>query len=315
MSINGPGAPYVSPSVLLNAPTGISWKTIPNFGSTPQEQLVEATNLAQRASAAIDAYCETCLRATINTETLYGPDDQRFQVLKNGNARLMMSRPPVVSVISGTCQAASDFSGSNAQMIPASAFKVEKPVVGIYGTTSPGPVGENGQAVLLQPGYVSWWYGRSGYEVSVTYMNGYPHTQLTAPVAGGVSAVHVDDVTGMKGAFCTFYSADDGLQESAVVSSVTPDVAGALSGPGTLNLVSPIANSHVAGEIFTTLPATIQQAAIQMATGMAMMRGSTATVVQKIPGSAQNEGATGAGGAAGYTKAAQALVMPYRRTW
>ena len=315
MSIVGPGVPYVSPAVLLNAPTGISWKTIPNFGSTPQEQLVEATNLAQRASAAIDAYCETCLRATINTETVYGPDDQRFQILKNGNARLMMSRPPVVSVISGTCQAASDFSGASAQIVPASAFKVERPVVGIYGTTSPGPVGENGQAVLLSPGYVSWWLGRSGYEVSVTYMNGYPHTAIDESYAGGVSSIHVGDITGMKGAFCTFYAADDAVQESATVLSVTPDVGGAISGPGTLTLTAPLVNSHASGEVFTTLPATIQQACIQMAAGMAMMRGSTATVVQKIPGSAQNEGATGAGGAAGYTKAAQALVSPYRRMW
>lgn len=325
MTAVGPGTPYVTPGILLNAPTGIAWNTIPGFNSQPAQQAVEALNLCNRASAALDAYCQTSLRATINTETVYGPGDIRAAIQQDGTMRLMMSRPPVVSVLSGSVQPRSAFplGGSNATSIPANMMAPERPVMGIYGTNAPGAVGENGQAVLVAPGYGSWTAGRSGLRFTVTYLNGYPHSSLTQNYASGVSAIHVDDVTGMvgvntgsgaPGAFCTFYSADDALQESNTVTSVTPDTAGAVSGPGMLHLVNPTANAHNAGDIFTTLPATIMQACILMASSYALVRGGTATSVQTYPGTV-SRGGPDADASASLQLQAKGLVAPYMRQW
>lgn len=325
MSIVGPGAPYVSPAVLLNSPNGIDWSSIPSFGSNAAQQYTEALNLANRASAALDAYCQTSLRATINTEVLYGPGSERCQLQADGTMRLILSRPPVVEVISGFLAPRNAFPiGSSQTTIPPNMMGPEYPVMGIYGSNTPGPVGESGQSIIIAPGYGSVTAGRMGLRYSITYLNGYPHCSLTQAYASGVQNIHVDDITGMvgvntgsgaAGAFCTFYSADDSLQESNTVVSVTPDTPGAISGPGTLHLASPTANAHASGEIFTSLPATVQQAAILMATSMALTRGGTATIVQSFGGDAGG----GAGGSdfspTGLADEAELLVHPYRRVW
>lgn len=323
-AIVGPGAPYVSPAVLLNSPTGIDWESIPDFGSSDAQQYTEALNLCQRASAAIDAYCQTALRATINTETVYGPGDTRCASLPDGTMRLMMSRPPVVSVIGGTVAPRASFPiGSGATTIPANMMAPEKPVTGIYGTNSPGPVGESGQAIIVAPGYGSWANGRMGLKFSITYMNGYPHCSITEDYPAGTSAIHVDDITGMvghntgqvaEGAFCTFYAADDAVQESNSVLSVSPDTDGAISGPGTLTLAYPTSYPHSSGELFSSLPATVQQACILMATSMALVRGGTSTSIQSINPSVVGSGQSDMS-PSGLKSEAECLVAPYRRVW
>lgn len=323
-AIVGPGAPYVSPYVLLNAPTGIDWESIPDFGSSDAQQYTEALNLCQRASAAIDAYCQTALRATINTETVYGPGDIRAALQPDMTMRLMMSRPPVVSVLGGSVESRATFPvGSGSTTIPANMMAPERPVMGIYGTNTPGPVGENGQAIIIAPGYGSWAAGRLGLRFTITYMNGYPHSSLLEDYSAGVSAIHVDDITGMvghntgqvsEGAFCTFYAADDAVQESNSVVSVSPDVDGAISGPGTLTLASPTAYPHASGELFTSLPATVSQACILMAVSMALVRGGTSTTVQTL---APTMGGSGKDdmSPSGLKAEAECLIAPYRRSW
>lgn len=324
MPVVGPGAPYVSPAMLLNSPNGIDWTTIPGFGATPAQQFTEAMNLARRASDALDAYCQTSLRATVNTEILYGPGDNRCQLMPDGTMRLILSRPPVVEVISGFLAPRNAFPIGSAQTaIPANMMSPEYPVMGIYGSNTPGPVGESGQSIIIAPGFGSGLAGRMGLRYSITYLNGYPHCSLTQAYAANVSQIHVDDITGMvgvntgsgaSGAFCTFYTTDDSLQESNTVTAVSPDTPGAISGPGTLTLKNPTANAHASGEIFTSLPATVQQAAILMATSMALTRGGTATVVQSF-----GSDGGGSGGAdfspTGLADEAEILVTPYRRVW
>jgi hypothetical protein len=179
----------------------------------------------------------------------------------------------------------------------------------VYGTSAPGAVADVNQAVILQPGFMG--LGRMGTAVTVTYINGYPHSALTANYSSGVSAIHVDDITGMVGAFCTFYSADDSLQEASTVLTAVPDAAGALSGPGTLTLNGTTANAHAKGDLFTTIPASIQQACILMATSMALVRGGTATSVQSMPGTGLNSGGSGQN----FANEAEIMVHPYKRIW
>jgi len=306
--------------MLINAPTGVSWNTIPGLNASGAEQVVQALNLCARATSTIDAYLELPLRATINTETVYGPGDERCQLRRDGTARLLLSRPPVVEVISGVMRLAAQFPKVGGNVIPANMMAPEKPVMSIYGSVSPGSVAEVGQAVIVAPGYLSYAGGRMGTEMVITYLNGYPHTQLTANVAAGAQDILVDDITGMvsqltgAGAFCTLYSGDDAIQEAAVVASVTPATAGMIAGPGTLHLTAPLAYSHRAGDLFTTLPATVQQAAILMASSMALQRGATATVVQSFGGGANRGGAAGIN-SADLANEAEVLIHPYKRVW
>jgi hypothetical protein len=97
------GTPYVLPDMLYAAPTGIQWSTVgATVRPTDQQQFDETLNLCRRATSMIDGHCNQPLRATIDTETLFGPGDLRFQMQGNsGVARLLLSRSPVTAVLGG----------------------------------------------------------------------------------------------------------------------------------------------------------------------------------------------------------------------
>jgi len=305
-----PGTPYVLPAMLIAAPTGVVWNTV-GAGSRPteQQQFDEQLNLCRRATSMIDGFCNQPLRATVDTETLFGPGDLRFQMFGPGIARLLLSRSPVTAVLSGRVAATVTFP-AEWNPIPATGYKIEKPVIGVYGTTSPGGSGDGGSAVLLAPGYASWWWGgRSGYQVETTYINGWPHGSLAAAAAEDDVTLQVDDCTGwgpppgmVSGATGTLH--DPGAQETFTVTNAT-----ALSGPGLLTLSSPLAYKHPVGVMATTLPQSVIQAAILFAVSQALVRGATATTIQAVPG----HGDSSVNTPGWYMKEAQALVQPYRR--
>lgn len=306
MAFTGPGAPYITPAMLLNASTGISWNTIPSPNAAADVKAAAQMDICMRATSAIDGYCETPLRATVDTETLFGPGDFRFTVRPDGVCRLLLSRPPVVSVLSGQYSPAASFP-STWTPLAAAQFKVEQPLMGVYGTTAPGTTDTGGQAVLMAPGIVG--YGRQSTEVQVTYLNGWPHAMLTADAAAGASTLAVDDITGWLGACGILY--DSVEQEVAVVTAVTPNTSGALSGPGTLALAAPLGYAHTAGTLFSTLPGDVVQAAVLYAVSQALVRGATAVAPQQRGG-----GSSGDAGKASteYIAEAELKIHRYRRT-
>jgi hypothetical protein len=303
----GPGTPYITPAMLTAAPTGISWSTIPERNATPQQQLAEQLNICARATAMVDGYCNQPLRATIDVESLQGPGEFRCQNYPTGVTRLLLSRGPVVAVISGRVSSAAAFPPSWSD-IPANQFRPEKPLLGVYGTTAPGTSGGGGQSVLLAPGWVTWLLGRSGCWVEATYLNGWPHASLTAAATAGANTIAVDDITGWVGAVGNLY--DGGQQESVAVTAVTPTVSGAISGPGSLTLATTLSYSHSDGVLVSALPQSVQQSAIYFGIAQALTRGATATAVQSLSGSSAG---SGPGTSAQYTAAAQALIHTYRR--
>ncbi|MBT8160993.1 MULTISPECIES: hypothetical protein [Arthrobacter] len=304
-NIVGPGAPYITPAMLIAAPTGISWSTIPTPRASPEQQLAEQLNICMRATAAVDDYVSTPLRATIDTETLFGPGDMRFQIRPNGTCWLVLSRPPVVSVLSGQYSASASFPPAWTPL-DASKFKVYKPIMGLYGTSVPGTTDTGGQAVLMAPGVVSG--SRGSVEVQVTYMNGWPHTQLMAAANVGDTTIQIDDVTGWLGACGTIR--DSVGQEAAVVTAVSPTVTGSLSGPGTLTLAAPLANAHPVGTLFTTIPESVVSAAILYAVSEALVRGATAV---SAPGGSGSSGG-GSKSIDQYTSEAELKIHRFRPT-
>ncbi len=306
VAIVGPGTPYVTPQLLLSAATGIAWGSVSGRNSTLAQQYAEQLNICVRATAMVDAYCNQPLRATVDTEEFTGPGDFRCQLQPTGVCRLICSRSPVLSVVSGQVSAAASFPRAW-NSIPANQFEPERPILGMYGSTAPTAAGGGGQAILLAPSWVNWGYGRLSSRVQVTYINGWPHGSLTAASAAAATSLAVDDITGWNGAAGTVY--DSGQQELFTVTAVTPNTVGAISGPGTLTVTPALTWPHADGTLVTTLPGDVIQSAILFSVAQALTRGSTATTVQSIHGG-------GSGGGKSPEEAAseaELLVHPYRR--
>ena len=308
--------PYVNPDMIVNAPTGISWSIIPFPKATTAQQLAEQTNICWRATTIVDGWCNQALRATIDSEQRSGPGDYRINVEQStGNVRWILSRWPVTEVLAVQVSGNALFPRQWTQL-PQGMWDVENPPIGVYGSYVPGGSGgAGGQSISIAPGYAGWGLGRNGYRFAASYVNGWPHTGLTAEVTAGTSTLPVDDVTGFAGASAFIY--DGEATEVISVTSVTantpytlPNGGGTASaGPGTLTLASPITANHPAKLIVSSLPQDVMWATILAATTQALDAGITSVSIQNIPGSQT----VGGHGVDDLKMQYRELLTPYRR--
>lgn len=252
------------------------------------------------------------LRATTDTVVLYGPG-VRVGAPQNGSlepARLILKRWPVLEIVS--VQVAQNTFPVVWTTVPSGNYAIENPVSGLYGSVAPTAAAEGGQGILVNSQYVNWWYGRNSLAIEVAYINGWPHTSLTADVASGVSAIDVDDCTGWAitaavggatGATGTVYDAGNQEVIQCTAASVT-------QGPGTLTLASPLQSSHSAGTMVSTLPQSVVWAAILFCCSQALTRGATSTTVLQAPGGKSDGGSTRA---MSLREQACAILQPFRR--
>lgn len=290
---------------------------------TPAQNQAEWSNICARATAQVDEYINQVLRATVDQELHHGPD---FRVTtgpgaggmslspywgySSANARIILSRTPVLSVTSvQTCP--NNLWPRVWTSVPTGMFEPEVPPIGIYGSSAPAASGYGGQAILIAPGYITWCYGRNGWAIQVTYVNGYPHCGITTAVAAGSSTVQVDDTTGWAlsnysgtATGATGTVKDSGQQEVVHVAS-----ASTTSGPGTLTLSAPLQFPHAPGTIITTMPASVEKACIWFAVAEALTRGATTTTIHDIGGHAQHTG----GDIDGAITNGELLLNAYRR--
>ena len=298
--------------MIVNAPTGISWSIIPFPKATSAEQTAEQMNMCVRATGIVNAYCNQVLKATADTERLNGPDFRLTIEQATGNGRLMLSRWPITEVLQ-VAVSANSFP-RQWQLIPSGMYEVERPPIGVYNTTAPTAAGDGGQSVLIASGYVSWVNGRQGFTTSTTYVNGWPHSSLTSPVAPPSATLLVDDVTAFTGATATIY---DGSQtEDILVLAVTANTPYALpyggttpAGPGTLTLAAATAYDHVAGTVVSSLPQDIMWATILATTVQALEAGITTVSIQNLPGTQT----TGGMGIIALEQEYENILKPYRR--
>ena len=306
--------PYVTPAMITNAPTGISWSIIPFPKATTPQQLAEQTNMCFRAMGLVNGYCNQVLRATVDTEVLSGPDYRITMEQHTGNARIILSRWPVTQVLAMQISANAAFPRQWVQ-VPAGFFDVEYPVIGVYNTNTPSSSGEGGQSILLAPGYVTWALGRRGYRVSTTYENGWPHAGVTTAATVNDTTLHVDDVTAFADANAFIY--DGASSEQVHVTSIAattplvlPNGGGtAQAGPGILTLSSPLAYSHLAGTVISSIPQDILWATILATASQALEAGITSVSIQNIPGSLT----TGGHGVSDMKTEYELILNPYKR--
>lgn len=281
----------------------MSWETIPDFDSVLTAQLAEQTNICWRATHFIDTYCNQPLRSTIDTEEFLGPDF-RMTINNQGLVRVLTSRWPVTAIL-GAQWSASYVVPAVWNPIPTNQMFIESTSVidgGISTLSAAGP-----SAIRIAPGYVTWLNGRQGCRLQLTYMNGFAHAGIIADAVSGASQILVDDTTGMVGKHLHLY--DGQLTEFVQVTAASTD-----TGEGTVTLAAPLTYGHSASVqkplILSSLPASVQQAAIFYATYAALTRGATATTVQAMPGIV-----TGGTGIRSTTLLddAKELLTPFRR--
>lgn len=199
--------------------------------------------------------------------------------------------------------------------LPAGYYDIEHPTIGLYNTVAPSAAGDGGQSIVISPGYVNWCNGRNGVLLRISYINGWPHTSLTAQATAGAESLSVDDCTGwaitgefgQTGAAGVVY--DSGQQETVQVTA-----ASATSGPGTLTLSSALQFTHANGVIVTTLPQSVIDAMILFSAAEALQRGATSTTVHQLPGGAGGDAGGKSLGPADYIKMGEKLIHPFRRT-
>lgn len=312
--------PYIIPAMLKNlAPFGIDWTSIPINGPASNLNVAALYDLCMAASGAIDNYCFQPLRATVDVETLDGPNTRLVVRASTGVAVAQMQHWPILGVLGARMTPAGAFPRTWST-IPANAVTPgETSTQFVGGSSLPNGGGDGMNQVLIAPGYIDWINGRWGYTVQIAYLNGWPVAGLTSTAPAGSTTLHLDDVTGLAGTRPTIW--DGGQSEVVTVTAaaatspvtVLPGVP-AQVGPGTVTLASATQFAHGA-----TTPASVQVSAMPDAVRWAgyfyaaaegIQRGSTQISVPALPGSMQSGGQPTA---QSFINLAQSQLMPLRR--
>lgn len=319
------GTPYITPPMLISAPTGAPWNIVPWPKATSAEKLAEQTLVCWRATSMVDTYVNQTLRATVDTEQLYGPRNSRVGAQRGtGNGLLVMRRWPVTQVLA--IQTTPNQSWPRQwSTVPSDRYEIEHPLINTLSDTASATGPDGGMSIVLAPGVCGnspggpggdFGYGAAGgLQFSVSYVNGWPHTSLTEDALAGDDTLQVDDVTGWTGASGFVYDgAATETVSGASVSANTPLVlengAGtAQAGPGTVTLSSPLANAHAAGVVVSALPANVLWAVALAATSQVLESGMTSISAQTLSGTMS----TGGKGVADLVTQYQALLNPFRR--
>lgn len=307
-------APYITPQMLIESPTGVDWSHIAGPNTQAQVQLAAQLRICQQATADVESICNQPLKATVNTEVRNGPDFW-ITVGPGGVARYFVTRWPILQLVSAKVSVARTFP-PQWQVIEPDQLEIETGDLGLEGSTAIGSAGDGPAALLIAPGHITWAYGRNGYRLQVVYINGWPHTQVNELASAGDSTLEVDDITAWIGARGTLY--DGGNTEDIEVTDAVADDLALVppKGPGTLVLASPLIYRHEVGVLCTTMPANIQTAATLLAVNRALMRGPTQLVSQRLAGVQAGGGSQSLAGVRkpeDLRKEAELILQPYSR--
>jgi len=288
-------APYITADMLVQAPTGIDWTTTVRGHTSLTDPVVQAeiANICWRATNMARAYCGQDLRATVDTEILEAPSF-RAALQPSGICRVFLAQWPVIKV--RQVQVALTYP-CVWQTLDSSQYWVREAFTDTLD-------GTGAYSVELAPGVVTWAYGRGAYQVSVQYVNGWPHALLTQPCTAGATSLALDEVTGAVGSQLTVY---DGANTEVVAVSASS----AESGAGTVTLAAATQYGHAAGVLASALPGAVQEACFLLARFQAMTRGTTAVAVPGVRGLTAAE--SGGGPQKWEIAQAYALLAPYRR--
>jgi hypothetical protein len=266
---------YLTVAELLNAPLGLSLRTVPPSGATGpsgvtgQQSYEELTNVIRRASALADSYCQQVLAATLDSEEKW-TEGGLAGIDQRGYLWVHTDYWPVLAV---------------------SSFQYGHPSAGGTAWTAVPPV----ELVLFRERivYPSAFLQRGlpPLRVQYTYQNGWPNTLLTGPVGAGANALPVADATGLvAGTRVTIY--DEGNTEEVSVASGWAPISGPASvalAAGTLFAHTPILRpaappAQPYDVAVSALPADVKQAVLLICKALLETRGANALVMGRTGG-------------------------------
>jgi hypothetical protein len=259
--------PYITATMLLSRPAGLAWNVVPTLTADSAAQQAQLQQVCWTATSIVDTYCHQPLRAVAVNQQDNGPGTGGRVAVDRRTCRasVITRQWPVTAVNAIQYSQATSFPETWA-LVPAGQYRIRKPVLqpaaGIPVTAPSG-----GNVIDIAPGYVTWDYGRGGWDVLTSYTSGWPHAGLTALAAEGAQTLTVDDVTGWAG--WTGWLYDSTATELVTVTAAAaaspvqlPGVAGTVqAGPGTLTLAAPLAYAHQAGTVISALPGDALHAA------------------------------------------------------
>ena len=307
--------------MLLANPNGIAWGTFPKPGASDADQIAAQLDICATVTSTMDTLASMTLRASLDVEQEWGPDFT-ITVLPNGWTRYRLSSYPILWVVSASYSLAAG--PPSWTSIPTDSVLLEHSGLPLTGTIVPSGTAAAPVAVLIAPGYVGWGAGRKGYLVQIQALTGYPVAGIDEVAAVGATSIHVDDITGWwngtAGARGVIY--DPPWRESVTVAGVTPDTAGAISGPGALARAAPLQFAHtpIVGLpnkpdqkiVISTMPPALIQAGYYLATHYGLIRGATSATMQ----SSRSQVNTGGMGAAqDWYERAEKVLTRYGRVW
>ena len=275
--------------------------------------------MCQAVTSEMKAICNQPLHANVTTAQVFGPDTGDLTVNPSSLwARLMLPTWPVLQVLSA--QVSSAFvSTPQWQTIDVSRIQLEVQPVVDAGTIASTGAGQGPTALLLSPGYVYW--PRNSSILSVTYISGWPVAGIDQTVIAGATSVHVDDITGWwsgtAGARGTIYDYP-WLEQVTVTGAPTPDVTGAISGPGTLPVTAlqfphtPLVGQTTGTDrriLLSAMPRGMIQSGLWLGLFYGLSGGTTAAVMQQARGAVQRSG----GDVQMWHDRAVAGLAPYKR--
>jgi len=279
ISSQGQALPYISSSEYVNWPTGMDVENL-TIGSSDDSEASQSQTLAdliQTASVAADQFCfgadaaakGASLAASLSVETDQVP-------ILGGMMRLICDYKPIVSVqgvdIGYSMNTLGSVGAQVAAQIRFGRRTIYVPLGGSLGGAFAGEAPARGYPQL----------GAGGPQVVVwSYVNGYAHTQLAAPVTAGASTCQVtatDGATGLLGVIpgqTRLRVVDGNASETVLVQAVSGT---------TVTTAAPFANSHVLPALpdfvpVTALPTTVRKAVVFLTTALIKTQGNAALVL------------------------------------
>lgn len=294
---------YLTVAELVNAPLGLSLRSVPPLGATGptgvtgQQTYAELMNVVLRASALMDTYCRQVLGATVDSEEKW-TGSGLAGVDANGYLWAHTDYWPVLSVsaLQYGYAAVGGTSWTAAALTDLIVFRERI----VY----PGAFAQRGVPPL---------------RVQYTYVNGWPNTVLTAAASAGGTAIAVAEATGIiAGAKLTIYDGG-GTEQVTVASGWLP-----ATGPALVPLSAPLQFAHT--PIFrpaappsqpydisvSALPADIKAAALLICKALIETRGANALVMGRV-GSVRGSAMPNPAAMENVPPEAQATLNHYRR--
>ena len=279
--------PYLTIAEFKQAPTAVDVDDLVGGGTSAINDQ-ELANVIARASSWIDAHCGQVLSSTTDTEAL------RARFDRMGFLKVHPRFSPITELVSLS------YGG-----LPTLMASVDISTVWIEPETIVFPV-QGFSAAFAGPIQFSGNYSSTQeLFVSITYVNGYANTLLSASVSASATSLSVDDLAGFT-PLHQFMIYDGSSTELLTVSSSFV----ATSGAGNLPLASAVKYTHAVGISVSALPPAVKQAAIYVTSAILKARGNASLVMQTLtPTTIQSSNPS----AAGDLMSAWDLLKPYRR--